>query len=104
MTQETIEKIQEHPKYQKLLKERTRLAWILSIIMLVIYYTFIMIIAFEPDIFGMKLGESVITLGIPVGIFIIVIAFILTGVYVYQANQDFDELSDQVKKDVGVDS
>ena len=86
MTQEQIEHVKNNPKYQNLVKERSKFAWTLSIIMLVVYYTFIMIIAFDPSLFGMKIGDGVITLGIPVGIAIIFIAFILAGIYVKRAN------------------
>jgi len=101
MTKETIERIKSNPKYQKLVRERSRFAWTLSIIMLVVYYAFIMVIAFEPSIFGAKIGSGVITLGIPVGIAIIIISFVLAGIYVRRANGEFDRLTQEVKDELG---
>lgn len=100
MTKETIEQIKNNPKYKKLLKERSSLAWKLSIIMMIVYYAFILVIAFNPSLLGAKLGASVITVGIPVGIAIIFIAFILTGIYVKRANSEFDALSRQIKEEI----
>ncbi len=101
MQQEIVEKIKNDPKYQELVSNRSRFAWILSIIILVIYYSFIMVIAFAPQTFAAKIAEgSVITIGIPIGILIIVSAFVLTGIYVWRANSEFDSLIDQIKEDI----
>jgi len=100
MTKEQIEQVKNNPKYQKLVRERSKFAWTLSIIMLVVYYAFIMVIAFDPSLFGTKIGSGVITLGIPVGIAIIFIAFILAGIYVKRANGEFDELTQEVKDEL----
>jgi len=101
MTKETVERIKNNPKYQKLVRERSRFAWTLSIIMLVVYYAFIMVIAFNPSLFGTKIGSGVITLGIPVGIAIIIISFVLAGIYVRRANGEFDRLTQEVKDELG---
>ena len=101
MTQEQIEHVKNNPKYQKLVKERSKFAWTLSIIMLVVYYAFIMIIAFDPSFLGTKMGDGVMTIGIPIGIVIIFIAFILAGIYVKRANGEFDQLTKEVREELG---
>ena len=101
MTKEQIEQVKNNPKYQKLVTERSKFAWTLSIIMLVVYYTFIMIIAFDPSLFGAKIGDGVITVCIPVGIAIIIIAFVLAGIYVKRANGEFDQLTREVREELG---
>ena len=97
MTKEQIEQIKNNPKYQELVTKRSKFAWTLSIIMLVVYYAFIMTIAFSPDTLGTKIGDGVITIGIPVGIAIIFISFILAGIYVTRANGEFDDLTQEIK-------
>ncbi len=97
MTQEDIQRIKNNPKYNELISKRSKFAWTLSIIMLVVYYTFIMTIAFSPETLGTKIGDGVITLGIPVGIAIIFISFILAGIYVKRANGEFDTLTQEIK-------
>ncbi len=100
MTHEMVEQIKNNPKYQELVSKRNSLAWTLSIIMLVVYYAFILVIAFDPSLLGAKMGSGVITVGIPVGIAIIFIAFALTGVYVKKANSEFDDLTKQIKDEI----
>jgi len=97
----TVEKIQNNPAYQKLVSTRSRFAWTLTIIMLVVYYAFILFIAFSPETLGQKIDPNgMATLGIPVGIAIIVFAFVMTGIYVKRANSEFDDLTAQVKREV----
>ena len=103
MTAQTAQKIQNNPKYQELVRKRSRFAWTLTIVILVVYFSFILFIAFAPEVLGMKISEnSMITLGIPVGIAIIVFAFILTGIYVRRANGEFDRLLAEVKEDISI--
>jgi uncharacterized membrane protein (DUF485 family) len=68
--------------------------------MLVVYYAFIMTIAFAPSTLGASLSGGVTTIGIPIGIAIIIIAFALTGIYTKRANSEFDDLINQVKEDI----
>ena len=70
----------------------------LTIVMLTIYFGFVLTVAFDPSFLGTPLFEgSVTTIGIPVGIGVILSAFILTGIYVQRANGEFDELTAKIK-------
>lgn len=90
-------KVRRNPKFQELCSKRSTFAWTLSAIMLAIYYGFILVIAFAPASLGAPLWEgSTTTIGFPIGIAIIVSAFLLTGVYVKRANGEFDELTRQI--------
>ncbi|MEJ2497140.1 MAG: DUF485 domain-containing protein [Sulfurovaceae bacterium] len=100
MKQEIVKQIQENPKYKELVSKRSKFAWTLSIAMLVVYYAFILVIAFDPSLLGIKMGDGVMTIGIPIGVLIIVFAFVLTGIYVRRANGEFDELSREIKESV----
>lgn len=98
-----VEQIKNHPKYLELTTKRSRFAWTLSIIMLVIYYTFIMTIAFAPELLAIPINEeSVISIGIPIGIAIILFSFFLTGLYVYKANGTYDVLLEEMKHDLEI--
>ncbi|MDP3466267.1 MAG: DUF485 domain-containing protein [Sulfuricurvum sp.] len=98
MKQELVDRIKSDPDFLKLVSERSRFAWILTIIMLVIYFGFVLIIAFDPSFLGTPLSEgSVTTIGIPIGVGVILSAFILTGIYVRRANGEFDELTRRIK-------
>jgi uncharacterized membrane protein (DUF485 family) len=95
MQQELTHRISNNPKFLELTQKRTRFGIQLSILMLAIYYGFILIVAFAPSVLGIPIS-GVISLGIPVGLFIIVAAFVLTGIYVRRANSEFDELNRQI--------
>jgi uncharacterized membrane protein (DUF485 family) len=101
MHDDTYERIHKNPKFTQLVKKRSRFAWTLSITILLIYYTFILLIAFSPETLGTPLFEGgVTTIGIPVGIAIIVAAFVLTGLYVRRANKEFDKLNSEIVREV----
>src|SRR6476469_4148113 len=93
-------KIRRNPKFVELVSQRNRLARILTIATLVIYLGFILLVAFGRSFLGTPLSEgSVMTIGIPVGLFVIVSAFVLTGIYVSKANTTFDDLNGEVLRD-----
>ena len=72
--------------------------------MLVVYFTFILTIAFNPSALGTPISsDSVTTIGIPIGIAIIIFAFILTGIYTKRANGEFDDLSNKIKQAIKED-
>jgi uncharacterized membrane protein (DUF485 family) len=98
MTQEQVDKIKNDPNFIELTSKRSSFAWVLTIMMLVVYFAFILTIAFNPSALGTPLGDdTVTTVGIPVGIAVIIFAFALTGVYVKRANTEFDELTNKIK-------
>jgi uncharacterized membrane protein (DUF485 family) len=101
MQQDIVEKLRNNPKYHEMVSKRNRFGWMMAILMLVIYYAFIMTIAFAPEVLGRPISDtSVITIGIPIGLGVIVAAFLLTGIYVYRANTEFDRMNEQLKREV----
>ncbi|MFA6700634.1 MAG: DUF485 domain-containing protein [Thiomicrospira sp.] len=100
MDQSMVNKIKAMPQFQQLVAERSRLAWTLSAIMLVAYYGFILLIAFKPEVFKIVVMGQYTTLGFPLGVGLILLAFVLTGIYVRKANSDFDELTQQIRDEV----
>ncbi|MCW2235767.1 DUF485 domain-containing protein [Azospirillum canadense] len=96
---ENAQRILANPKFQELVQKRSAFAWTLSIAMLVIYYGFVLLVAFGKGFLGTPIGSGVTTWGIPVGLFTIVSAFILTGIYVNRANGEFDELNRQIMEE-----
>ncbi|MDD5051651.1 MAG: DUF485 domain-containing protein [Sulfuricurvum sp.] len=98
MKQEMVDRIKNDPDFIHLVKTRSSFAWTLTIVMLVIYFGFVLTIAFDPSILGAPMSAgSVTTIGIPVGVAVIISAFILTGIYVRRANGEFDELTAKIK-------
>ena len=73
------------------------MSWILSAVTLLIYFSFILLIAFFPEVLGIRISdESIITVGIPIGVSIILLAFASTGIYVFIANREFDQTEQRI--------
>ena len=104
MNKELVDKIKNNPDYQELVSKRSSFSIKLSIAMLVVYFTFILTIAFNPSALGTPISsDSVTTIGIPIGIAIIIFAFVLTGIYTKRANGEFDDLSNKIKQAIKED-
>ncbi|QIK38452.1 DUF485 domain-containing protein [Caldichromatium japonicum] len=101
MQQDLVDAIKAHPRYQELVCSRRCFAWNLTFLMLAIYYGFILTIAFAPALLGTPIAQGAsTTIGIPLGITVIVSAFILTGIYVAKANSRFDALTRAIQEDI----
>ena len=100
MEQSLAEKISANPDYQRLKATRSRFGWILTIAMLVVYYGYILLIAFDKELLAARIGDGVMTWGIPIGFGVIIFTILITGVYVRRANSEFDELNDKIRHEV----
>ena len=100
MSDPVVEKIQRHPKYQELRARRTPLGVVLSILMLVVYYGYIGLIAFDKPFLAKPIGAGVTSLGIPIGMGVIVFTIAITVYYVHVANSKFDALGAQLLEEL----
>jgi uncharacterized membrane protein (DUF485 family) len=94
-----IEAIRRDPHFQTLVRKRTRLALALTAATLIIYFGYIAIVAFAPQWLGVSIGGAM-TLGIPLGLLVIVAAFALTALYVHRANTEYDALTRHIVEDI----
>jgi uncharacterized membrane protein (DUF485 family) len=92
MTDERLEKLARDPRYRALIRTRSRFGWALSLVMLAAYFGFIVLIAFDRALLARPVAGGVTSLGIVVGFGLIVLAVLLTGLYVRRANRDYDPL------------
>jgi uncharacterized membrane protein (DUF485 family) len=99
MSDPVVQKIQSHPKYLELRTKRNRLGIFLTVLMLVAYYGYIALIAFDKKFLAQPIGSGVTTLGIPIGMGVILFTIVITGIYVRRANGEFDALTKQSLKD-----
>ena len=100
MEDDLVKKIQSNAKYQHLVSTRSRYGWTLTWIMMVVYYGFILLIAFDKELLSARMGAGVMTWGMPIGLFVIVFTVIITGIYVRRANSEFDDLTADIRKEV----
>lgn len=98
MDVELVKRIARDPKYQELRAKRNRLGWSLTWAMMIVYYGFILLVAFNKPFLAQRLGDGVMTVGIPIGFGVIVFTIAITAYYVNRANAEFDSLSAEVVK------
>jgi uncharacterized membrane protein (DUF485 family) len=92
-----IEAIRNDPDFAELVAKRSRFAWILTALILMIYFGFILLIAFGREILAAPLvAGGITTVGIPIGVGVIVSAFVLVGIYVRRANSTYDALTARI--------
>ena len=90
----------DDPDFKDLVARKNTISINLTIATLIIYYGFILLIAFKRDLFGAKTAGNV-TFGVFLGIGVILACFILTGVYVRWANRNYDAMVDRLKQKAG---
>jgi len=100
MNEELVDRIESNPKYQELVSKRNSFGIKLGIFVLVMFYTFIMTIAFNKEVLATTIGDGVTTIAFPIALAILVISFITTLIYVKRANGEFEDLTNEIKEDV----
>ena len=100
MSDPVVEKIQRHPKYQELRAKRNPLGTVLTILMLIVYFGYIGLIAFDKAFLAKPIGAGVTSLGIPIGMGVILFTIAITVYYVRIANNKFDAMTADIMKDV----
>jgi uncharacterized membrane protein (DUF485 family) len=92
--------ILQDPDFKELSSKKNSVSITLAILELIAYFGFIFLIAFKKEFLATDVSPS-ITIGIPIGIGVIVLSWILTGIYVRWANQKYDILVEKVKAKIG---
>ncbi|HXE50125.1 MAG TPA: DUF485 domain-containing protein [Ramlibacter sp.] len=100
MEDDMVQRIAAHPRYQELKSKRSTFGWWLSLAGMVAYYGFILLVAFDKPLLARKIGGGVMTLGMPLGVAVIVFTIIITWIYIRRANSEFDSLTEQIVKGV----
>jgi uncharacterized membrane protein (DUF485 family) len=98
MEQDIAHVVKADPNYQKLVRTRSRYGWTLTWLMMVVYYGFILLVAFNKELMGTRLGEGVMTWGMPIGLAVILFTVVITGIYVRRANGEFDALTAAIRE------
>jgi uncharacterized membrane protein (DUF485 family) len=99
MSDPVVDRIKANPRYQELRSKRGSFGWMLTALMMVVYYGYIALIAFNKPFLAQPLGAGVTTVGVPIGMGVIIFTIIITGIYVRRANSEFDALTAEILKD-----
>jgi uncharacterized membrane protein (DUF485 family) len=89
MDRTVIQEVLESKEFKDLVSKRWSFSLILTFLMLFVYFGFILVLAFDKPLLAQKIGEHV-TIGIPIGVGVILFAWVLTGIYVRWANTVYD--------------
>jgi uncharacterized membrane protein (DUF485 family) len=100
METDLVRKIASHPKYQELKAKRTSFGLWLTVAMMVVYFGFILLVAFNKAFLATRLGDGVMTIGMPLGFGVILFTIVITAIYVRRANSEYDALTEEVSKAV----
>lgn len=94
-----VARIEANPKYHELRRKRNTFGWTLTALMMIVYYGYIGLIAFDKQFLAQPLGAGVTTLGIPIALGVIIFTIIITGLYVRRANGEYDRLTAEILKE-----
>ncbi|HLO67271.1 MAG TPA: DUF485 domain-containing protein [Holophaga sp.] len=101
MTAPNAHQILQDPEFVRLVKQKNTVTVVLTIVELVLYFGFIGLVAYNKAYLAQKLGDSAITIGIPIAVGVIVLSWILTGIYIFWANTRYDVAVRNLKAKVG---
>jgi uncharacterized membrane protein (DUF485 family) len=77
------------PALEAVSAARWRIAVLLTTTMMVVYFGFILLVAFNKPLLGMPLVAG-LSIGMLLGVLVIVVAWVLTWIYVRWANTHYD--------------
>ncbi|AMW80084.1 hypothetical protein AMD27_15050 [Acinetobacter sp. TGL-Y2] len=100
MDERKVEQILQNPKFKEMVAKKSRLSWTLTGIMLFAYVGFMLLVGYNKEFLLSSLSGGVTTWGIPLGLSIIVLSFLLCGVYSYIANNKLDQLTAEAMREV----
>jgi len=88
--------MREHEEHHALASQRWRIAIALTVGVMVIYFGFIALIAFQKPLMGSLVAPG-LSVGILFGALVIVSSWLLTWLYVRWANKHYDSALDTLK-------
>ncbi|MDD2711426.1 MAG: DUF485 domain-containing protein [Simplicispira sp.] len=100
MSNPLYETIKRDPRYAELIHERGRFAALLVWMVIGVFFSFVLLVAFVPSAIAVRIFEgSNLTVGVALGFFQFVFFCLLTWVYVRRANGEFDTRNEQIVQD-----
>ena len=84
-------------EFRQLVAARWRVSLTLTAALFLLYYGYVLLIALNKPLLAQRVGE-VVTLGIPLGVAVILGAWVLTASYVIWANRRYDVAVRQLRE------
>lgn len=93
-------RIRANPKFQEFVSKRNSYSILMTILGALAYYGFILLVAYDKSFLAQKVSAgATMSIGIPIGVGVIVFTIILTWIYVRRANSEFDDTNAQIIKE-----
>ncbi|ELA08671.1 hypothetical protein MOMA_08936 [Moraxella macacae 0408225] len=103
MNENQLEQIKNHPSFKQMQSKKSKLGIAFTVLTLVVYFSYILMIGTNPQLFATPVAAGrVTTIGIYWGVFVIFFSIIITAIYVYKANGEFDDLTKKVISDLNL--
>ena len=98
--EDIVERIQKNPKFFEFVRIRNNYSYVLTTLMMIAYFGFILLVAFDKKLLAIKMSEGAVTsVGIPMGVGVLVFTIVITAIYVRRANSEFDAMKDEIVKE-----
>ena len=95
--QDIVDRVSKNPKFHEFIATRNTYSIIMTILGAAAYYGFILLVAFNKEWIGTKLGAGLTTsIGVPLGVGVIAFTIVITWIYVRRANTEFDETNEAI--------
>jgi len=102
MPSPSVAQILDDPEFLKLMRLKNAVTVVLTLTELLLYFGFIALIAYDKPFLATKISPgSPITIGIPIAVGVIFLSWVLTGIYVFWANNTYDPMVKRVKERLG---
>ncbi len=97
---DVVARITKNPKFQQFVSTRNVYSNIMTMLMMIVYFGYILLIAFNKPFLAQKMSAGgVISVGIPMGIGVLVFTIVITWIYVRRANTEFDTTNENIIKE-----
>lgn len=99
-SRDLVAEVIRNPKYQELLRLRSRISLLFFVVTFIIYSGVILTLAFDPELFGRPIGNMTMSIGVFTATLVLVSASLLVSLYVYISNKVFDPLLKDIIEEV----
>lgn len=101
MDEAQIQRVMSHPEFQSMAKRKTSLGLTFSIITLIVWFGYLLLVGFDPEMFAAPLSAgSTVPVGFYIVVAIMIFVPVITWIYVSKANGEFDTMTRKVIDDI----
>jgi uncharacterized membrane protein (DUF485 family) len=98
--QDVLDRVTANPKFLEFVAKRNNYSIVMTILGSLAYYGFILLVAFNKEWLATKVSPgATMSIGVPIGVGVIVFTIVLTWIYVRRANTEFDATNEAIIKE-----